>query len=561
MIAELPDGTRLEFPDDTDPAIVQAAVKKYIKENPIQLRTPIDQAVEASRSPLDTMGDLQRFGAGMGKAFTDAAMGLGQWAGVTSTKDYRDKKALDEPLMTSPSAQLGAFTGNLASFLTPGIAAKGSGMLLGRAGMTNVGPALESAGGVLATPRTFAQGATAGATNAALMPSESFGDKPMEMGTSALMGGGIAGAPGMLRGTSNPAILRLSEEGVTPTLGQMLGGIPKRLEEGFTSIPILGDVIKGAQNRAVESVNTAAFNRALKPIGMKLPKDVSGRDAVAFTHEKLSEGYNKLLPQLSAQIDNDLVNAVNQIRQEAKRLPQEKQDQLERVLRIDLLDRFKPGPSQGGVRAKVADGETLKKMETTLGEFARSRMKSPYPDDRDMGALVSEAQMALKDLIARSNPSKAKELKALNEGWANFLRVQRASLTQDGVFTPAQLGRAVKGLDPSRNKGRYARGDALMQELSDDSVSLMGNVTPDSGTPFRAFAATGLTGLAGGGAGYLANPTTGILAGAIPFAYTPAGQRLMVQLATRRYPILKDIGNVSAKPMGYVTAPALSANQ
>ncbi len=549
--AELPDGTILEFPAGTDTAIVQAAVKKHLKENPVQMRTPIDEAVSASRSPLDTMGTMDRFMAGAGKSATDFLMGLQQLGGISSTRDFSNKKALDAPLMTSPSAQLGAFGGDVATFLGPGAALRGA-SALPKLGV------LDAVGSSMMVPRTFSQGATAGGVNAALSPVESFGDKPGGILASAGMGGGIAGAPGVLKGVQDPAILRATSEGVTPTVGQMLGGTAKRIEEGLTSVPILGDVIKGAQNRGVESVNAAAFNRALKPVGESLPKGMVGRDAVAYTHEKLSQGYNKLLPQLSAQVDNDLMTAVAQIRQDAQRLPPDKQKQLEAVLRMDLLDRFKPGPSSGGVRPKVADGETLKKIESKLGEFARSRIRSADPDDRDMGYLVSEAQSAVKELILRSNPSKAKELRNLNEGWANFLRVQRAALTQDGVFTPAQLGRAVKGLDPSRNKGQYARGDALMQELADDSVSLMGNVVPDSGTPLRAFAATGMTGLAGGG-GYLVNPMTGALAASLPFLYTPAGQRAMVQLATRRPALLQSLGDVTARPMGYVTAPALSA--
>ena len=98
-------------------------------------------------------------------------------------------------------------------------------------------------------------------------------------------------AAAMVSPTVDPNVRALMAEGVTPTIGQILGGGYKRFEEGLTSIPVIGDYIKSAQGRAVEQLSTAAFNRALKPIGSSLPSGTTGREAVQFVSDKFVKLY------------------------------------------------------------------------------------------------------------------------------------------------------------------------------------------------------------------------------------------------------------------------------
>ena len=547
IYAELPDGRRLEFPDGTDPLIVQSVVKRTLKESPVQLTTPIDQL--PGKGPTEGMSTLDKARAGMGRSFAELARGGKMLTGQYSTGEYRKDRALDQSLLDDSAGSFGNFAGDVASFFAPGAVLKTAGML------PKLGP-VGKVGEELMLPQNFMQGARAGAVAEAIQPTESMGNKPVDMARSAVVGGATAGAPSILRGSQDPVLQRLSKEGVTPTVGQMSGGWLRRLEEGMTSIPLLGDMVKGAQRRGVESVNTAAYNRALTPIGEKMPKGVEGREAVAYVEGKLSDKYNQLLPKLAATIDAQFLTDVNAIRAQAGTLTKEKESQFQKIINSQLMDRFKRA-SQGG---NTMDGTMLTRTESDLGQLVRNYRSSSSADDRVMASLLSDVQGAFKQLILRANPQYGKELKPINEGWANFMRAEKAALTQDGIFTPAQLGRAVKSLDPSRNKGQYAKGDALMQQLSDDAQLFMGNTLPDSGTPFRAFAATGMTGAAGLGGGYLVNPVTGVLAATAPFMYTPAGQRLMVQLAARRPQLLQDLGNVTAKATPYVTAPALAAS-
>lgn len=546
IYAELPDGRRLEFPDGTPDDVIQNVVKRELRINPGKLTQPIDEAM-LKGSPTQGMSALDTLLAGFGRGLTELGRGVKQLTGNMSTGEYKEARARDQPLLDTTGGAAGSFMGELAGVAAPGTA-------LNIAGRVAQAPALARAGAALVMPKTPSSGAASGALSGALQPTDSMGNKPAQIGLGALMGGGIASVPGLARGVQDQQVQTLVKEGVTPTAGQLIGGAAKRVEEGLTSVPFVGDIIQSSRRRAIDTFDEAALNRALTPVGMKLPKDKSGREAIDYVEGALSSKYAALLPKLSAKADAQFLNDVSTAAQRAATLTPEKATQLRSILNSQLWGRFTRGQTGGS----AMNGETIKKVESELGRLSRNFRSSAVADDREMSLILDDVQSSLRDLISRNNPQYAKELTPINEGWANFVRVQRAALTNDGTFTPAQLARSVKAQDKSRNKGAYARGDALMQDLAESGQSILGSTVPDSGTPFRAMTAAGVL---GGGAGYAVDPVFGLLAGATPLMYTPAGQRLMVQLATRRPQLLKDLGDVTARVTPYVTAPALAAGQ
>jgi hypothetical protein len=131
--------------------------------------------------------------------------------------------------------------------------------------------------------------------------------------------------------------------------------------------------------------------------------------------------------------------------------------------------------------------------------------------------------------LERSNPMHAGELSKVNLGWAKFKRVQRAATSQNreqpGVFSPQQLQSSVKALDKSKDHGAFARGNALMQDLSESGTKVLGDKVPNSGTPERLLAV-----MAAGGA---YDPTTLFASGAMSLPYTKAGQGALAKLFAR----------------------------
>ena len=102
---------------------------------------------------------------------------------------------------------------------------------------------------------------------------------------------------------------------------------------------------------------------------------------------------------------------------------------------------------------------------------------------------------------------------------------------------PDEYGTLGAG-DQSKDKGRFAEGNALMQDLSSAGKAVLPSSVPDSGTPFRAAAMYAM-----------AHPLKAGLAavpiGAASLAYTPMGQGVLQRLIeaqqqpAARSPLLK----------------------
>jgi len=324
-----------------------------------------------------------------------------------------------------------------------------------------------------------------------------------------------------------PEVKTLMNEGITPTPGQILGGGAKRFEEGLSSVPVVGDFIKNAQLRAVEDLNKVAFDRALKPIGKELPKDVTGREAIKFTSDTLGDAYEKLLPKMTVKADTTFNTELSNLKQavDTGSIDQASKNFFNKWVDTNIANKF-----QG---QNAITGETLKGIQRDLQTKINELSLSTSNDERVIAGALKEAQDQFRQLVTRSNPQNAAELKAIDTGYANFKRIQNAAGkvgAEEGVFSPAQLQNAVRAADKSKDKARFAEGNALMQDLSEAGKTVLGNKVPDSGTPYRTLAAI----LATGGAGLSGYP--GIAAGlaAAPVMYSETGQKMMAALLAKR---------------------------
>ena len=480
---------------------------------------------EPSYDPTEGMNSGEKFLAGAGKFLADSARGLKQnlldepaaalermmpWsAGISQAiggktaaqiaqearAQSAESKRLDAPLMRTGAGIAGNLAGGLAvAPLAAPLGAIGGGMLMGAAEPTTQG------GG-----EALKNMAIGGATGYA-------GDKVLK------------GLSRVIQPKVNPNVRALMDEGITPTPGQIMGGNLAKLEAKSTSIPILGDAIAKAQGRAGAQLNTAAFNRALAPIGEKLPLGVTGNDAVEFVGQKLGKAYDNLLPKLTTQMDQQFTQDIGALREsvQAGALDPKYPALFERTIDTRLMNKF-----QG---QQAMTGETVKSVESFLGSEIKRFAQSQDPDARLLGDAYAQVQSNLRDLLARTNPEHASELQAINSGWANFKRVQKASGAigaDEGVFTAAQLQNAVKASDRSKDKARFAEGNALMQDLSGPAKSVLGSKYGDSGTAGRMMNAGAL-------ASGLVNPAipAGLLGGAA--LYSPTAQKLIAGLLTQR---------------------------
>lgn len=374
-----------------------------------------------------------------------------------------------------------------------------------------------------------ALGAASGAGYGAMQPvteGDFWTEKVRQTGLGAATGAAAAPLTGALARVIRPkvpeGVQALRAAGVYPTPGQVKGGIFKSAEERLSSVPLIGDAIKAGQMGAVEELNVAAWNRALAPLGQRLPKNVTGQRAVAFVDDTIDDAYRSVIDKIGAKpIDSKLMQDLYGLRDLLGNASQDAKASFGNFIKTQVSGKLSNG--------RYLTGEKIKGLEEQLGRYARDMTRSNSAAERQLGQAYREAQASLREWLARVSPEQAGKLRAVNTAYANFLRPLRASGylgVQDETFTAAQLHNAVRALDPSKHKKAFARGDALMQDLSQPAKDVLTNRVPNSGTTDRALLAYLLT-----------NPVKGITAGAtalpVSAMYTPLGRRTMAALGSR----------------------------
>lgn len=318
-------------------------------------------------------------------------------------------------------------------------------------------------------------------------------DKAAETG----LGAGVGGAAGALAGKIGPAVAnfispkmrpnleKLLSEGVELTPGQMMGGKARRVEDAMTSIPGIGSQIREAQVRSIQTFNRAAINRSLDDIGGKLPPGLnSGHDAIGFAQDAFRDAYDQVIPRMVGKLDRDMLDGLNDIMAKAQRenLPQGLQDELKYTIQQQIIEPFR-------MRMGQITGTDTQKIGTELDSIINMKRIDKSPYERQAARYLREADKTLDDMMARNNPALQATKDRIDAGYAKFKIVQAAGKAvgthPDGTFTPAQLNRAVGARDRSKDKAAFARGDALMQDLSKAARDVLPQKVPDSGTPER----------------------------------------------------------------------------
>jgi hypothetical protein len=444
---------------------------------------------------------------------------------------------------------------------TFGVSQFGGGMLTGGALMKGAGMIPSFA---KASP--YIQGSAIGGMMGVLTPNEegkSGIDMLAEAPQKALVGaGGGALGTSVGRGISNvvapnlnAAVRKLIGEGVNLTPGQMMGGIPKRIEDKLTSTFLLGDIIQSARGKGIEEFNKAGYRRALEPIGGKVPEE-TGRAGMESVKNQLSNAYDNLLPKLTYKPDNQFLNSVTNLKNE--------------ITGIDPEDAVRVASNVNKIIGNRIDkngeikGETFKVIEEQLGTLAKKYRNADDAEQNLMGDAYAEALGQLRQNLIRNNPEHAERLNNINTGWANYVRLRGASSmanTQE-KFTPSQLAAAVKSADQSTGKGAVATGKALMQDLTDAGVQVLPNTIPDSGTAGRQVINTTLAALLGGG-GYqtaqthpVATGTAALIGGIAAAPYLPGVRNLVTMLGGKRPESIQKLADFIRESSPYLAAPS-----
>jgi hypothetical protein len=465
-----------------------------------------------------------------------------------------------------------AITSQDAQYAQQRAAQGGTGVDLGRAAGNVIGSLPMAAmpsgagGGLLAKAGA---GALSGLASAAATPVVNAGDnyaqqKAMQLGTGAAVGAVANPLVSAIGGAISPKIgeaqKKLLDAGVPLTPGQIKGGNWAKVEDMATSLPGVGNVVRNAQQRALQGYNNATYDKVLEPLGVKFA-DVAngaktGSEGVAAVKKTISDAYDNTLSQMTFKPDGQFQQGLQSLASMAQSLPATEQKQFLDTLQRQVAGKINP-------QTMSMDGATLKEVQGELGRLARGWSSDPSVDKRNLGAAVGEVKNLIEQSLGRTNaPELAESLKSANAAYANYARLRGAAastgaMNNDGVFTAAQLQSAVRGADKSVGKGATATGNALMQDWSSAGQSVLGNKYPDSGTAGRSM----LGYLLGGGA--FAAPgailPTLAAAGAASVPYTQAGGKLATMLLTQRPAVAVPIGNALSRYGVPLAAPAGNA--
>jgi hypothetical protein len=453
-----------------------------------------EQPMPRDRSTLDYITGLARQAAqGVTYNYGDeVAATLGAVGGKLPGGHGKDRETLLRELRgeeaefkrENPKAALGAEIGGA---LAGGL---GTGALAARAV-----PWLAAAPGVARTALgagvTGAAGSALDATGRAEGEID-LGDVGQAAGIGAGAGAAVGGAGRMVANVAGPWLSaqarQLHDMGVRMTPGQMIGGAAQRIEDAAGSIPFAGALVRARQGDAVESLNRAAYDRALEPItrtaprtGRVSPNTDVGHDAVQEMTDILGRRYGVVVPRMRANFDTAITHDIATI---SRNLPQAVRPQYADAIRRHIEAVI--DPTTGDI-----DGRGLQNAFQGLRREARRMQRSQAGAyDYDLGEALNQTHAALTRAAARrTNTRTMGDFRRLNEAYGNFAVVRDAASragSETGEFTPSGFHAAVRAADKSAGKGNMARGTARMQDLSDPAKAVMKQRVGDSGTAERA---------------------------------------------------------------------------
>jgi len=397
-------------------------------------------------------------------------------------------------------------------------------------------------------------GATTGMLAAPTLNEDIYAGKTEQAGTGALIGGlfgkgtELVGRVVSPRITSEEKIIR--EMGIQPTTGESLGGVFRKLEEFASRVPGVDMLIKPARQASVESFNTGMYNRVLSNlkdiVGKEegtIAKGTLGTDAVKAMDETISNAYNKILPNMEYRLNTNTYGNINNI---VAGLNDDQQKVVSKFLTDRFGDKLKKGNGAlSGDDIKMFESDLRKKIDTYSGTGKSG-------SDIEIGDALKNIRNIFRDDLYSQNPQFVPSLRKVDRAYAEaeVLReaVNRVAPEKNGIFTPHDLGMAVKSTAGTAGEKTLSRGQALLQEESKAATKVLGGA--DRGT-----SAVGALGAGYAAAGNL--PAAIVTAGGLGVLYSKYGQKFVDTLMTKRPEMAQRIGN-AIQSAGTIT-PAIAA--
>jgi hypothetical protein len=333
-------------------------------------------------------------------------------------------------------------------------------------------------------------------------------------GGTAGLGGGMFGR-GVTRGIGNAAtgvrneaVQVLRDRGVPMSFGQVvgqsgrLGGMVKGIEDRLAGFPIVGDAINARRTEGLKGFNTAAFNEGLAPIGAVGQNAVNGigEQGIGSAQQAVSGAYGHALNGVDITPDAQFAQELQAVLHAGSAIPRTGPE-FAHTVNTEIAPHF--SQPNGAVTGPQIQDILQTVRGTNFGHDAMGASAN--------GAL-GDVGDAVTGLVGRQEPGVIPRLQAANSGYRNLSiladAVGKGSNTS-GLFTPAQLGTAVKS-NATKFGGKIAAASETRPffDLQRAGQDVLPSKVPDSGTAGRGALLSLLAApTVGAGAGYAAGDT------------------------------------------------------
>jgi hypothetical protein len=539
IIVKHPNGSTVEFPDGTDGATIQNAMRQLDGAAPKTAPEPMQQP-QQTQPPQDGTGlDVAK---SLGIGAVQGAMSLGMWPGNVETlgraginkvsekmgygqavspenvlPNYNDFKAVSEEKFGQfyqPKTVPGEYARTIGEFAPA--AAFGPGGVIARTSNVAVPAFISETAGQMTKGSDMEPWARAGGAFAG------------GLGT-ALATRAVTPAPATAQHLA--AVNRLEQEGVTSlTAGQRTGSKPMRWAESVAGdTPFNGGRAGRLMEQQGEQFTAAALRRAGVDANRATPEVIDG----AFN--ALGQQFDDIARNTFVVVDDQMINDIRNVLGTYEGLVSPvQQAPVVRGIVNDLLHQLRERPNFQIGTDGIA-GDFVQAFRSRVSRLAAQRHQDPQ-----LAQALAGIRDAFDDAVARSNPQIAEQWQGLRQQYANLLRVSDAmagagEATAQGLVSPAQLRTAAK----TANKRNYVRGRSDIGNLARDGEAVM-KPLPNSGTPARQ----GVQGVMNVGAALLGNTAAG-LPGAAAAMITPG----MLSRGLMSAPMQRYLSNQVATPL------------
>lgn len=356
--------------------------------------------------------------------------------------------------------------------------------------------------------------------------------------TTGAVAGGVGTGVGMaanrvVGGAIRPFVSKDAEalmaQGIQPTPGQAIGGAVNTAEQKLRSLPLIGDVIRGARNRSVNEFNEKAIQVA-DPAARGF-----GDATLTATREKLGNQFDDVLrtiPQLKIDTSAVQQSAIGAVGDQALNLSNSSKQKVLAYVKKNLIDR-----------SSNIDGDTAQRIGSDALKAANRWKFSNNSEEQAMGEALEKITNEWRDSLIAAAGSKGPHLRDAQSAWRAFIPVDRAGAYRGnqnvaandvaGRFTPNALRRSIEVSDQSQfnNATRALRGGNTpfdrLNTLTRQAEGVLSDSVPDSGTATRLMWGAGALG-AGSAMGADLGTAAALGAVAVP-AYSRAGSQFLMQ--------------------------------